>query len=413
MKTLRMLWAGYHRVARFEEVNSFLRAGVEVVPVAGTHAELPNAQDPPESEDPLYPRWQGTCTAPSDVVYKIRNGIYAAEPPRFPGCLRDEINRWFDVILVTSFTRVVAEVLNWFQGQVILRAYGNYPYSGVLRPGTVRGEAALFRLAACDRFIFCPAMPYLGLHEDPRVTRNEHYVQAGVSPERLPEKWRGRKSAPIACDVISLIGKYRQKEYQDFLRVMDGVPLRILGINPPGGPAGSDLRIAGAMEDALYYQSMASSRVLPYLGLNTKLHLHYHPIEAMLMGLPVLFVADGSIAHMARYHHFTEEDLVAAGMCSNTHDMATRTRRLVESADEALNLSLQQTKLRSIFNRACMDQQISSLADKLRYRAWYSRTYGRAPADASLSDAARAVTARAVRAVGRRFKSLLPSKVRS
>jgi hypothetical protein len=401
---LRVLWLFRHRTARYEEVSALLRAGAEVVPIAGAFSDFPNALELPEAEDPWYPRWRERCTIPEDELEVLRNHDYYARPDVLPAGVRAALDRWIDVVWVGTFTRVALGLLRGYAGHVVLRPYGGYPYTGVLGPWPLR-SGALDRLAASDRFLFCPALPYQYLLEDPRLTRGEVFLPACVSPDRLAHRWAGARSEPVACEAISLIGRYRASLYAEFLRDFGALPLRVFGQNPPGGPTGDDPRVVGTLGDDAYHAGIAACRLMLYRGLGSKYHLHYHALEALMMGVPVVFFSSSALAHVALHAGLDREELRALGMCDAATEATALAQRLLGDVAEAERLADRQAPLRALFAPSVGDEIVRRLVEQLARRLGYERSW-RDPTDRPPARTARQAAA----AVGRAVALLLRRK---
>ncbi len=345
---VRILWLFQHRTARYEEVQALLREGFEVIPIAGELKDFPSAVTLPEDADPWTPPWRETCSvAPADLAI-LRDFDYHA-PRSLPDAVVDALNRSVDAVLVGTFTPIAYRILrSGFRGIVILRPYGGYPYSAALGRWLAR-EGRLRWLAECDRYFWCPAIPYQSMVEDSRLTRGEIFWAPTVSAERLGTTWSGRGSEPAICEVISLITTYRRREYARFVELYGALPLRIFGQNPRGGESGTDERIVGTLPDAEYYSGIASCRAMVYAGLGSKYHLHYHAIEALMMRVPLVFFADSALAHTARYFGASEQRLQTMGVVSTPDEASTLASGLLRDAGRAIALAENQQELRELY----------------------------------------------------------------
>jgi hypothetical protein len=58
-----------------------------------------------------------------------------------------------------------------------------------------------------------------------------------------------------------------------------------------------DNRILGALQDSEFYSEMLSSRAMIYASKEAS-HVHYHPLEAMQSGMPVVFYKDSLLGNL-------------------------------------------------------------------------------------------------------------------
>jgi len=366
----RILWVFRHRTARYEEVNALQQAGAEVIPIAGELEAFPNAVQLNEGSDPWYPKWRHACTIADQDLRAIREFDYFQDQDSIPGNIISALNRWIDIIIVGTLSRLTLTFIRSFRGTVVLRPYGGYPYTAALGPWPIRNRA-LNRFAASDRYIWCPSLPYLGIVEDPRLTRNELFWGPTVTKARLGHSWKAERSDAVACEVISLIQRYRGKTYQQFMNNYGDLPLRIYGQNPRNGELGDQLEIVGTLSDNDYYEGLASCRLMIYEGLASKYHLHYHPLEALMMGVPVLFFRNSGLAHMALYSGMSLVELRAAGMCETVSEARAVASHLLQDPEAAALMSALQEPIRSIFRPEDWQTVISGLIEKVSRKQAY------------------------------------------
>jgi hypothetical protein len=373
-RPFRILWLFRHRTARHEEAGALVRTGAEVIPIAGVLDAFPNAVELPERDDPWYPTWRNACTVPEADLRKIREHDYYRDPDRLPDELVEALNRSVQMIVVGTFPRIALALLRRFRGTVVLRPYGGYPYTRSLGILPTR-NAALDLFARSERYVWCPILPYQSLVEDPRLTRNELYWPAAVSSERLGAAWARERSEPVACEVISLIDRYRSEVFARFASRYGDLDIRVFGQNPKRGARGDDPRIVGTLPDAAYYAGIASCRVMIYEGLATKYHLHYHALEALMMGVPVLFFRHSAISQTALFEGVDPGVLRRAGMCESVSEMRERAAALLADAAAAVALSEAQELIRDLYRPARSDDVARALVERVSRREGYLREH--------------------------------------
>ncbi len=375
MRTIRILWICAHRTHRYEEVSMFLKAGAEVVPVKTQVFEYPNAVEEEEGLDNLYPNWRQSNTIPDEVLTHIREINYFADYARLTDKEKKIINEWIDVVIVASFSEIAASFLDWFSGYVILRAFGGYAYSGVFKPMTVKGHRLLNKISRSANYYWSPNIPYLTELEDPRITRNEMIIPPCVSPDRFSEKWVALESKPYICEVISLIEKHRWSAYQDYKTTFAELPLKILGQNDKSGALADDPIVVGTLSDKDYYSYLVTSRAMVYLGLRSKYHIHYHVLEALMIGLPVIFFSDGSVANIARFYGISNDYLTQSGMSETNIDAINISKKCLADINFAIELSEKQEALRELFSPTKAYRQIEEMVSNVRYKVNFKEQY--------------------------------------
>lgn len=373
MEPLRILWICSHRTHRYEEVNLFLKSGAEVVPISNVHSDFPNAIDYHEEDDVLYPVWRETLTMPESIAIKIRQIDYYSKHSCLSSEEKDLINQWFSVVIVGSFTDIVVSFLSWFNGYVVLRAFGGYPYSEILKPETYKGHKKLELISYSSKYYWSPILPYL--NADTRVTRNEIIIPPFVSKERLKYSWNGIKSEAYVCDTISLIDRYRSNEYREYLQSFGSLPIKIFGNNEKCVDADNDKHIMGTLSDDEYFKSIASCRVMLYKGLGHKNHLHYHVIEALMMNIPIIFFSTGAISHIAQYYGIDIDILKSIGMCETDLEAVTLANKCLNEPVYAYEMSARQEMLRNIFAETEAFNAANYLVNKLKRKINYFKRY--------------------------------------
>jgi hypothetical protein len=86
-------------------------------------------------------------------------------------------------------------------------------------------------------------------------------------------------------------------------------------------------------------------------------HLHYSPLEAMVVGTPVLYLEGGLIDRLAGTR--------LPGACANVLEMKTKARRLIE-ADRALAETIRSDQVR----------MLETFAPEVLRRQWTAALFG-------------------------------------
>jgi hypothetical protein len=97
----------------------------------------------------------------------------------------------------------------------------------------------------------------------------------------------------FVCSKIKMC-QYYTKIYEQFKRDLKGYDFTILGKNNELVKK-TDPQIANDLSDRDYYQTMSTHLAMYYHGTEPR-HVHYHPLEAIVIGLPVIFYAQSLLA---------------------------------------------------------------------------------------------------------------------
>ncbi|WP_223069569.1 hypothetical protein [Paenibacillus caui] len=326
----RMLWMCSHLVLRYEEVPLWIEAGLEVIPALG-HPEWIRFDSRYDDEtDPMYVDWRAHCTLPTNVSDRIRR-VDLADPGEEGIAL---LNKWLDIIYIASFAEIVESVLQWFQGTVVYRTFGTPPLSGYTEYSHHKGlDMNVFGIA--DNLVWSPILKSLNDNEDERLTRNTVYLPAFVSPERLPFRWAGRDSERRVTTLYSYLhsSNWTYENYEKFKSAFKSIDYTVLGRNDKRSPRCADPAIDGNVDFSTLMSRLTGSRLFCYGGVESPYHLHFTPMEAMTMDVPILFLEGCGLTREAREYGLAEEKLLALGMCASHEVMAEKAALLLDDFD--------------------------------------------------------------------------------
>lgn len=216
-----------------------------------------------------------------------------------PDDVWDLVNRRFAILAFRPGSTVAfQQATRCFGGTVVLRAFGvgnGQSYTGVLQEMT-GGRAIAAIEALGDRFVFGQA--YEGLAD------LEHAVLAdrrALLPLSLPachgpsvDDRRGDARMLFVCPDIQVHARYREA-YEQFLRHFRDVPHSIAGRQPV---AVRDPNVLGWLPRPEFDGLMHRCSVMFYESRDPR-HLHYHPLEAMRAGAPVVYLSGGLLERLA------------------------------------------------------------------------------------------------------------------
>ena len=194
--------------------------------------------------------------------------------------------------------------------------------------------------------------------EDPRLYRNPQLLSGFVTRSRLGSSpWKADESEPFVIETIPRIEKqpYYAEMYKNYLADFGDLPLRILGGNSPRGGALNDARIVGRLNDEEYYREACRARISIYHG-SSRYHVHYHPVEFMYLGIPVLFHKDCAIAVEAVRSGLDLATLPEYGMYETADEAREMARHALVNVEYAKALSLKQR-----FFSACVFDRTKAL----------------------------------------------------
>jgi hypothetical protein len=235
----------------------------------------------------------------------------------------DIVNSHFNAVVV-NFSYYVAplfETAAKFHGILIARGFGRESprrysefVSSAHRVGLLEGLAAMG-----NRFIFGQGYDNIAEVEDPPLPQRARTITVPL-PDWIychRDTWRGGAGKAIfLCPSIALPGYYKDA-YDGIKKSFGDLPHLIFGRQPKSV---SDPTVLPYLSDAELISLFQSASVFVYPSAEPR-HIHYSPIEAIVVGTPVL------------YRRGALMDIIAGaplpGACTATSEMRDKARRLI------------------------------------------------------------------------------------
>lgn len=353
-----LLWCSSHSTLAAEELPLLLEAGFRVIPLL---TDFWTFEYKPEIDAQLCSDWKATVDLPTEVVAKLQAIKFCADMGQneFDPNEIALLNEFVDVIYVTVLPNLAMRLAPLFKGTVIFRPFGHGHLNTYTRIAEhLKGDLSTLR--DCPNFMWVPILSTLQEPEDPRLCINANQLSAFVSLGRLgAHRWSATESGPYVVETIPRIEKqpYYMEIYKQYREDHRELPLKILGGNSVGGGTLEDAAIVGFLDDEAYYRTAAEARVSVYHG-RSRYHVHYHPIEFMALGVPVLFHRDSAFASEGQRYGMSHADLCEAGMYGSVAEANAMARAALDDARLAEGWSLKQRYfVTEVFSRAkALDQ---------------------------------------------------------
>ena len=347
-----MIWIVNHKTLMSGEVPLLRSIGFEVfVPkIVPTH-------DPGFRSSGVTHEYDAALDLPPAALQALNHENFFER--RWGPTLTQIVNRYFDVIVChfTYYTTPLREAALKFQGLLIARAFGRehprtygefVPHSSLLED--------IHSLGA--RFIFGQAYDNLAEIEELPLRSRAHTITVPLPNYifKCANTWRGgRRQALFLCPAIGDQDHYH-RIYLGIKRNFGDLPHVIFGrqIGPVRDPA-----VLPDLTDDALLDLYGSTPVFVYPSSEPR-HVHYSPLEAMVVGTPVLYLRGGLIDRLAN------ADL--PGACADLGVMKTKARRLVEG-DPALAEAI----------RCNQGRVLERFAPDLVRRQWEAALFGTLP----------------------------------
>lgn len=348
-----LLWLSAHDTLRYEEVPLLIEAGAQVIPAMGDDNILPFDTHYDDESRPNYPLWRKHCVLPTNIVERIRRIRFWDNRCALEKEDADFINEHVDAIMVASFPDMLTNLLPWFKGLIIYRAFGlgaGGSYSAWMEKCGVSTSV----LARADNVIWAPALTSLTEIEDADLVKNTVVFPCSVSSERMGAQWNPSEADSFCTTVFSYADSnpvYRLRS-EKFIKAFSAINVRILGKNKFSDKDEFSKKFTGFLSDQEFFSTISRSRLFIYAGGGERHHLHYTPVEAIAMGVPLLFDASSGLQAEASLNGITDDDLRACGMCDGIDELAMQAQELLENLEAAQALSRRQReKLLPLFSK--------------------------------------------------------------
>lgn len=201
-------------------------------------------------------------------------------------------NKYFDVAFFIGTGPTVRALTHYFKGILIYRAYGlsrEYSYAELINAITNELGCKWIRDVG-NRFFLGQVFNEIKDVEPDFLKKRAIFLPIGVPHKTFTTKWEGDiKSIFFVCpDVV--FNKYYldileqfKKDFSDFHYTIGGSQL----IMPY-----DTSNILGFVTNERHAQNMRSMRVMFYHSDEPR-HIHYHPLEAIQAGMPLIFMGGG------------------------------------------------------------------------------------------------------------------------
>lgn len=287
----RMYFACTHVTLRATEVPVWLEAGLEVIPEEVDTAPL-NVFEALQYDDPARHEVLRQCAAASTLPERAygalrrcrlrqRRGALSAEEQRF-------FNRHVDIIYVATDLELAVAIKQWFSGEVIFRYFGTF--ENLRNLAEMVAEHRPEDLAGIVCMPIFDSLYELGIarHFERSVTVHGFVGDAALSP-----RWLGIREDQPAVVVMNhvLSGTAQARMLGRMENLARRIPIAVLGKNdldrvPPAIGAAFDFK--GILERRAFLEQFAAARMLIHPHAE-RYHNHYSNLEAVAMGIPVLF----------------------------------------------------------------------------------------------------------------------------
>ena len=292
LRNKRILWLLNHTTLRDAEVPMLIRLGFEVY--------LPKIVpfDEANRSTSVTYIYDSSLSINQELLKKLNSFDFYTES--WSKTLAKEINEYFGTAIVPVFPKMVDAVCDEFEGPIFLRIFGlegNKTYADRFK--TMFSKRVFNRIRRSNEIYMAASIANTIDNEPHWIRKNTVYLPQGLPLDFYSHEnqWRGDKNRIFfVCPRIKSHPYYNQI-YQDFKKTFGDLPHIIAGAQPV--EVTDDPSVTGFVEQKEYVEIFKSSKVMYYHSMEER-HLHYHPIEAIVYGLPVIFMSGGVLEFLAK-----------------------------------------------------------------------------------------------------------------
>lgn len=243
------------------------------------------------------------------------------------------INRYFDglVTSVSGFSTPIHEAIGKFEGLIVARVFGR---EDPARYTSFFTEAQLDAVNDMrSRFVFGQGFGNLAQIEDGRLAARARTLPLAVPPlvwERAGG-WKGTQNTVLLLCPNIADSPYYARLYRELKENFGRFPHAIMGrqnVRP------ADSNVLPYMTDGELLDLYTRVAVFAYPSREPR-HVHYSPVEAMIIGCPVLYMKGGMLDFLA--------GTPLPGMCNTTQELQDKTDILLKG-DAALRSAIIQSQ---------------------------------------------------------------------
>jgi hypothetical protein len=325
----RVAWLLNHTTLREFEVPLLGSLGLEV------YCPKRFPRNPDNRSASVSYEFDRSLTLPKAELQALNDFDFYSEP--FTPEIRRILNERFGTLIVAYMFPMFEQVLANFQGRILLRTFGStHPtytyYSFARQVASPAFERQLARVS--DRFWFAQAYPNLKLIEPPIFQRRSVDLPLGL-PERITQHqntWTGGDSKILfVCPEIETYQESKQI-YDEFKTNFGDLGHVICGAQ---SKPHSDPAVLGKVDATTYERFFRTCNAMFYHSRLPR-HIHYHPLEAICYGMPVVYMQQGMLGQLT--------DRKLPGACDTLDEARQKIRRLIDSQDAVLAQEIQESQ---------------------------------------------------------------------
>jgi hypothetical protein len=300
--------------------------------------------------------WDSTLSLdPYIIDYLNRHSFY---DETWSATLTDILNENFQLLITSwsGYTTPLFEAIRKFNGATVARVFGRENparYSDFI-PLAIDAPILIDRIErGASKFWFGQAFDNLCEIEHPAIQAKALNLPVGLPGDffEYEDTWIGdSQKALFLCPNI-VDSAYYGNIYNNIVNDFKLLPMQIFGrqIKSP-----DDDRVLPYMPDADLYSLYQHARLMIYPSVEPR-HLHYSPLEAMIIGTPVIYKDGGLLERLA--------GSALPGQCGTAEEMNEKAKRILGGDQKLIDAirSSQKVILEKLSDRSVHQQWVDAL----------------------------------------------------
>lgn len=317
----RILWLINHTTLRAFEVPLLHSLGFEVYTSKAFPVDETNLS---ASIDYSYDK---NLTIPQELLAELNQHNFYSQPLSERLC--SDLNKYFGTVVCALFPDMIRELVTKYAGRILLRVFGlAHPatYSHLLNVYCGKDMVENIRRIR-HRVWLAQAFPEIADIEESWLKDRAVTLPLGLPESTLAHAntWTGRdRRIFFVCPRIAST-PYYGKVYTDFKKTFGDLPHIIAGRQLIKV---EDSQVTGTASDAVFQSWLKNCLVMFYHSQEPR-HLHYHPLEAMAFGMPVIYMRGGILEKL------TQDD--QPGACSSFAEAREKVIRVLNCDTEFIH----------------------------------------------------------------------------
>lgn len=205
----------------------------------------------------------------------------------------ETVNRYFDIAIFGTVVQQVKWLTRSFRGILLFQVFGLEERMSYTKIFVDEGVALFNKIRSCgNRFFFCASYENLTEIECDFFKQRNVYLPIALKVDNMEKSWVGGDKRFLFISPKILTNSYYHEVYKNFKKEFGDLPHVIGGAQLI--PVKTDPSVLGFLPKDEYEYNMTHLAGMYYHSREPR-HLHYHPIEAIAKGMPLIFMSGGML----------------------------------------------------------------------------------------------------------------------